>query len=169
MHAQFRLNYPCRWPLVFYKVTFRCTSFLCHRSQSSQICTTSMKHPLKNGRRPTTLVAAASKCQRLLETLGQEAQKEKTGHYRSETKVLLEKVIKDTSGCIGSLKTWTTEIERGHQTSDERIIETVSHYFDKLEEGISAAKDALHHRCHLHLLKLRRSKLVIGPRSTPCI
>ena len=128
-----------------------------------------MKHPLKNGRRPTTLVAAAFKCQRLLETLGQEAQKQKAGHYRSETKALLEEVIKDTSGSIVSLKTWTTEIERGQQTSDERIIQTVSHYFDDLEEGIAAAKDALHHRCHLHLLKPRRSKLVIGPRSAPCI
>ena len=120
-----------------------------------------MKHSLKNGRRPTTLVAAAFKCQKLLETLGQEAQKIKTGHYRSETKSLLEEVVKDTSGSIVSLKTWITEIERGQQTSDERIIKSVSRYFDKLEEGISAAKDALHNRCHLHLLKLRRSKLVI--------
>lgn len=65
-----------------------------------------------------------------------------------------------------SLSTWITEIERGRQTSDENIINTVNAYFAQLEDGIKAAEAALDHRPRFSLLKLRSvvhiTKLVLG-------
>lgn len=121
-----------------------------------------------NGRPPATLIEAACKCQTHLEALGQYAQKSKAEHYTSETKTLLDEVVRHTNGSIGSLKTWTAEIEKGRQTSDESIIITVNASFEQLEECITTAEVALDHRHHLHWLKLPRirpfKKFVLGSK-----
>ena len=127
-----------------------------------------MAPPPANGHRPATLIEAARTCQTHLETLGQYAQKSKGEHYTSATKTLLDEVARQTNGSIGSLKTWTAEIEKGRQTSDEKIINTVNAYFEQLEEGITAAQVALDHRLHLRWLKFRSrlsvNKFVLGSR-----
>ena len=125
-----------------------------------------MAPPPNNGRRPTTLIEAARKCQTHLETLEKYAKKSRAEHHTSATKTLLDEVIKHTNGSIGSLKTWTTEIEKGRQTSDESIIKTVNASFEQLEEGITAAQVTLDHR--LRWLKYRgilhTKKFVLGSK-----
>lgn len=106
-------------------------------------------------RRPRTLIEAARKCQVHLEKFGRYAEMRKPKHYTSATKSLLDEVVRHTNGSVGSLKAWTTEIEKGRQTTDESIISTVNAYFEQLEEGITAAEFALHHRCHLRWLRFR--------------
>ena len=127
-----------------------------------------MAPPPNDSRRPTALIDAARSSQRLLEELGQYAQKSKAEHYTSTTKALLDEVVRHTNGSIGSLKTWITEIEKGRQTSDESIIKTVNADFAQLEEGIKAAKVALDHRRRHRRLKLGsilpNKKLVLGPK-----
>ena len=127
-----------------------------------------MVPPPTNGHRPATLIEAARKSQTHLETLRLHAQKSKAEIHTSATKSLLDEVIRHTNGSIGSLKTWTTEIEKGRQTSAEKIINTVNAYFEQLEESITAAEAALEIRRHLrwprflgrHLIK----KLVRGSK-----
>ena len=122
---------------------------------------------LKNSRQPITLIEAARNCQTHLKRLGQYAQKSKAEHYTSASKVLLEGVVRDTSGSIGSLETWITEIGKGRQTSDDNIINTVNGYFAQLEDGIKAAEVALDPRPRSRLLKLSSvlhiTRLVLGP------
>ena len=137
-----------------------CASLLCHISLSARTCAASMAPPPTNGHRPVTLIEAARKCQTHLETLRQYAQKSKAEHHTFATKTLLDEVIRHTNGSIGSLKTWTTEIEKGRQTSVESIINTVNAYFEQLEEDITAAEVALEQRCHLRWLRFRGRNLI---------
>lgn len=121
----------------------------------------------KNSRQPTTLIEAARNCQTHLKILGQYAQKRKAEHYTSATKALYDAVVRHTNGSVVSLGTWITEIERGRQTSDESIINTVNAYFAQLEDGIKAAEVALDNRPRFSRLRLRSvipiTKLVLGP------
>ena len=126
---------------------------LCLTSLSARTCAASMEPSQANGHRPATLIEAARKCQTHLETLRQYAQKSKGEHYTSATQTLLDEVARQTNGSIGSLKAWTAEIEKGRQTSDESIINTVNAYFEQLEEGITAAEVALELRLRLRWLK----------------
>lgn len=120
----------------------------------------------KNSRQPTTLTEAARNCQTHLQRLGQYAQNCKAEHYTSATKALLDGVVRHTDGSIVSLGTWIAEIERGRQTSDENIINTVNAYFAQLEDGIKAAEAALDNRPRFSRLRLRSgisiTKLVLG-------
>ena len=124
-----------------------------------------MATPPNNGHQPT-LTETAHQCQTYLEVLGQHAQKSKAEHYTAGTKSLLTEVVRHINGSIGSLKTWTTEIEKGRQTSDEYIINTVNFYFAQLEDGIKAAEVALNHRLHLRWERIfRTKKLVLWPEN----
>lgn len=116
-----------------------------------------MATPPDNGHRPT-LIETARQCQTHLEALGKHAQKKKAEHYTLGTKNLLDEVVRHTNGSIGSLKTWITEIEKGRQTSDESIINTVNAYFIQLEDGITAAEVALNRRLHLRWDGILRTK-----------
>lgn len=109
-----------------------------------------------DGRQPKSLIEAARKCQTHLETLGEYAQKSKAEHHTSATKTLMDEVFRHTSGSIESLKLWTIEIEKGRQTSDESIINTVSAYFEELEERITSAEAALEHRHRLGWLQFEK-------------
>ncbi len=109
-----------------------------------------------DGHQRKSLIEAARKCMWHLETLGKYAQKSKAEHHTSATKTLMDEVFRQTSGSVISLELWTIEIEKGRQTSDESIINTVSAYFEELEERITAAEAALKHRNRLGWLKFEK-------------
>ena len=117
-----------------------------------------MALPSESSPEPIDLSESAKKCERRLDHLRKHATEQKTIITSGKKHRLLEDIIASCNTHIQSLKAWRAAINKGRQTSDESIRDSINFFFENIISRVADAQAALKHRLGLSRYALDKSK-----------